>query len=180
MVPSFHLDLVAGVATGWLELFRAQPGIETVFVPIGQGSGFVAAVAAREALGHRARIVGVVSDAAPAYLHSWKERRAVEAPVGPTIADGMACRVPDAASVDVVLRYADDVVAIGDADVAAAMRLYYRATHNVAEGAGAAALAAALKLKDDPRVRGRVLGLPLSGANVDAAVLVRVLAGEPT
>ncbi len=181
MVPSFHADLVAGVATGWLEFLRACPQLDTIFVPIGQGSGIAAAIAARQALGRSGvRIIGVVSDAAPAYLLSWQAREAVAAPVGPTIADGMACRVPDPTSLSLVLEHADDVVAVTDAEVAAAIRLYYRATHNLAEGAGAAALAAACKLKDDPRVKGRVVGLPLTGANVDAAVLRAVLAeGTP-
>ncbi|WP_338764647.1 threonine dehydratase [Massilia sp. METH4] len=179
MVPSYHPDLVAGVATGWLEFFRASPDLETVFVPIGQGSGFAGAVAARQALGHRARIIGVVSQQAPAYLLSWRARQTLSAPVGATIADGMACRVPEPASLALTFQHADDIVAVSDAEVAAAMRLYYAATHNVAEGAGAAALAAALQLKDDPRVRGRVVGLPLTGANVDAPVLAGVLQETP-
>nr|AIA15383.1 Pyridoxal-phosphate dependent enzyme [uncultured bacterium] len=180
MVPSFHADLVAGVATGWLELLRAQPGIDTLFVALGQGSGFAGALAARQALGHRARIIGVVAQNAPAYRLSWQQRRSVSAPVLDTIADGLACRVPDPASLALLLEHADDVVAVSEADVAAAMRLYYTATHNVAEGAGAAALAAALVLKDDPRVRAATVGLQLSGSNVDAAVLARVLAeGTP-
>lgn len=175
MVPSYHADLVAGVATGWLEFLRACPQLDTLFVPIGQGSGIAGAIAARQALGRKVRIIGVVSDAAPAYLLSWQAREAVAAPVAPTIADGMACRVPDPTSLALVLSHADDVVAVSDADVAAAIRLYYRATHNLAEGAGAAALAAALTLKDDPRVKGCIVGLPLTGANVDAAVLAPVL-----
>jgi threonine dehydratase len=179
MVPSFHPDLVAGVASGWLELLRAQPTLETVCVPIGQGSGICAAIAARRALGleRSLRIVGVVSSHAPAYLLSFQARASVEADVSTLIADGMACRVPDAQSLAMILECVDDVVGVTDDEVAHAMRLYYKTTHNLAEGAGAAALAAAWKLKDGERVRGRTIGLPLTGANVDADLFQRVLAG---
>jgi threonine dehydratase len=179
MVPSFHPDLVAGVASGWLELLRAQPTLETVCVPIGQGSGICAAIAARRALGleRSLRIVGVVSSHAPAYLLSFQARASVEADVSTLIADGMACRVPDAQSLAMILECVDDVVGVTDEEVAHAMRLYYKTTHNLAEGAGAAALAAAWKLKDGERVRGRTIGLPLTGANVDADLFQRVLAG---
>ena len=176
MVPSCHPDLVAGVASYWLELFRAQPGLDLVLVPIGQGSGFAAAVAAREALGLRTRIAGVVSAHAPAYLLSWRAGRAVEAPVSTLLADGMACRAPDASSLEVVLRYADEVIAVSDDEVAEAMRVMYACTHNVAEGAGAAALAGAMQMQREGRLDGVArLGLPLTGANVDAAVFANVL-----
>ena len=176
MVPSYHPDLVAGVASYWLELFRAQPELDLVLAPIGQGSGFAAAVAAREALGLRTRIVGVVSSHAPAYLLSWRAGRAVEAPVSTVLADGMACRAPDALSLEVVLRYADEVIAVSDEEVAEAMRVMYACTHNVAEGAGAAALAGAMQMQREGRLDGvSRLGLPLTGANVDAAVFANVL-----
>lgn len=178
MVPSFHPDLVAGVASGWLELLRAQPDLETLFVPIGQGSGICAAIAARQALGLRTRIVGVVSKHAPAYQLSFRAKASVSADVSTVIADGLACRVPDAQSLDMIFEFADDVVSVTDDDIARAMRLYYRTTHNLAEGAGAAGLAAAMRLKDDARVRGRKIGLPLSGANVDADLFRRVLLGD--
>jgi threonine dehydratase len=179
MVPSFHPDLVAGVASGWLELLRAQPALETVCVPIGQGSSICAAIAARRALGleRSLRIIGVVSSHAPAYLLSFQARASVEADVSTLIADGMACRVPDAQSLAMILECVDDVVGVTDEEVAHAMRLYFKTTHNLAEGAGAAALAAAWKLKDGERVRGRAIGLPLTGANVDADLFQRVLAG---
>lgn len=180
MVPSFHPDLVAGVASGWLELLRAQPDLETVFVPIGQGSGICAAIAARQALGLQAslRIVGVVSKHAPAYQLSFRAKASISADVSTVLADGLACRVPDAQSLDMIFEFVDDVVSVTDDDIAQAMRLYYRTTHNLAEGAGAAALAAALRLKDDRRVQGRKIGLPLSGANVDADLFRRVLLGH--
>lgn len=176
MVPSYHPDLVAGVASYWMELLRARPELDLVLVPIGQGSGFAAAVAAREALGLRTRIVGVVSAHAPAYLLSWQAGKAVEAPVSTVLADGMACRAPDAASLEVVLRYAEDVIAVSDEEVAEAMRVMYACTHNVAEGAGAAALAGAMRMKRDGRLAGVArVGIPLTGANVDAPLFSEVL-----
>lgn len=177
MVPSYHPDLVAGVASYWLELLRARPDLDLVLVPIGQGSGFAAAVAAREALGLKTRIVGVVSTHAPAYLLSYQAGRAIDAPVSTVLADGMACRTPDPVSLELVRRHADDVIAVSDDEVAQAMRLMYACTHNLAEGAGAAALAGALQLKREGRLAGvDRLGLPLTGANVDAALFSAVLA----
>jgi len=178
MVPPCHEDLVAGVATYWLELLRAQPDIDTVFVPIGQGSGFCAAIAAREALGLNTRVIGVVSAGAPGYQLSFRAGEPVSAAVDTAIADGMACRTPDPASLPFVLQHADDVVAVSDDEIARAIRLYYYATHNVAEGAGAAALAAAMQLRNYPRVKGKKLGLPLTGANLEAEQLRRVLGEE--
>ncbi|TFW11538.1 threonine dehydratase [Massilia arenosa] len=178
MVPSWHPDLVAGVASGWLELFRAQPELDLVLVPIGQGSGICAAIAARHALGLRTRIVGVVSAHAPAYRLSFEAGHAVEAPVSTVLADGVACRVPDAQSLPMILECVDDIVTVTDDEVARAMRMYFRATHNVAEGAGAAALAAAMKLRATPLIAGRTIGLPLSGGNVDAPLFRRVLEGD--
>ncbi|WP_342113848.1 threonine dehydratase [Pseudoduganella sp. OTU4001] len=175
MVPPCHPDLVAGVASYWMELFHGQPALDTVFVPIGQGSGFCAAIAAREALGLRTRVVGVVSSHATGYLDSFRSGELRESPVSTQLADGMACRRPDPGSLELVQRYADDVVTVSDEEVARAIRLYYRATHNLAEGAGAAALAAALRLKHDPRVAGQKVGLPLTGANLDAEKVMRVL-----
>lgn len=176
MVPSYHADLVAGVATGYLELLRAQPGIDVMFVPIGQGSGICAALAARDALGLPTRIVGVVSAHAPAYLHSYQAGRCIEAPVSTVLADGLACRAPDPASLEAMLGKLEAIVAVTDDEVARAMRLYFRTTHNLAEGAGAAALAAALQLRGRLPA-GCAIGLPLTGANVDAPLFARVLEG---
>lgn len=175
MVPSFHRDLVCGVASYWTELLTAQPELDTLLVPIGQGSGICAAVAARAAFGLRCRIVGVVSVHAPAYQLSFQRRASVAAPVTTAVADGMACRQPDPESLALILRHVDDVVAVSDAEVAAAMRLLYTATHNLAEGAGAAALAAALQMRG--ALHGHRIGLPLSGANVDCDQFARILAG---
>jgi threonine dehydratase len=176
MVPSFHRDLVRGVMTYWvefLESFGRGEEPDVIFVPIGQGSGFCAAAAARAHCGARSRLVGVVSAHATTYLESFKARRVIESPVTTQLADGMACRLADQEAVDVLLREADDVVAVTDDEVAAAMRALFADTHNVAEGAGAAALAAAIQQQE--RWTGRSIGVPLTGGNVDTAVFAGVL-----
>lgn len=180
MVPSFHPDLVAGVATGWMELLTAQPQLELLLAPIGMGSSICAAVAARNALGLAMPIIGVTSRHAPAYRLSFRAGRVVEAPATARIADGLACRAPDPAALAIMLDDVDDIVEVDDAEVAAAMRLYHRATHNLAEGAGAATLAAALQLKDDSRFKGKQVGIALTGGNVDAPVFAGVLAERGT
>jgi threonine dehydratase len=173
-VPSYHRDLLLGVMTYWIEFFEAvQPDV--TYVPIGQGSGFCAAVAARVHTGVKTQLIGVVSAHATAYMDSFKAHKLLEAPVTTQIADGMACRVPDAAALEVILRQAHDVIAVTDEEVKAAMRLLFTATHNVAEGAGAASLAAAMQQKD--QWRGKVVGTTLCGGNVDADVFAAVLAG---
>ncbi|MGE5338776.1 MAG: threonine dehydratase [Gemmatimonadota bacterium] len=174
-IPAFHRDLVRGVASYWLEMFGAAPALDVVFVPIGQGSGINACVAAREALGLATRIIGVVSAQAPCYALSYRAGQAIEAPVTTQLADGLACRVPDQDSLDVIRRFVDDVIEVDDAEIAAAMRLLFAATHNVAEGAGAAPLAAAFKWRD--RIAGRKIGLVVSGGNVDSDQFARVLGG---
>jgi threonine dehydratase len=174
-VRAFDMDLVRGVATYWMELFAAAPELDVVFVPIGQGSGICAAIAARQALGLATRIVGVVSAQAPCHALSFREKRVVEAPVTTQLADGLACRIPDAEALELMLRHVDEIVEVNDEEVADAMRLLFAATHNVAEGAGAASLAGAMKRRD--RLRGHKVGLTLCGANVDSDVFSRVLAG---
>jgi threonine dehydratase len=172
-VPSFHRDLLRGVMTYWVEFFEAvQPDI--TYVPIGQGSGFCAAAAARAYTGVKTKLVGVVSAHATAYMDSFKAKKKLEAPVTTQIADGMACRVPDEESLAIVLREAHDVIAVTDEEVKAAMRLLFTATHNVAEGAGAASLAAALQQKD--KLQGLVVGTTLCGGNVDADLFSKILA----
>lgn len=178
MVPSFHIDLVRGVASYWMEFFAhfAQgEAPEAVFVPIGLGSGICACAAARAACGAATRIVGVVSAHAPAYRLSFEAGRAIEAPVGTQLADGMACRVPEPQALAIIRREVDEIVSVSDDEVAHAMRALFADTHNVAEGAGAAALAALLQQRE--RWAGRRVGLALSGGNVDSALFARVLAG---
>ncbi len=178
MVPSFHRDLLRGVMTYWVEFFESFAATDmpsVVFVPIGQGSGFCAAAAARAHTGAKTRLVGVVSAHATAYLDSFRAGKLLEAPVTTQLADGMACRVPDAQALKVVLREADDVVSVTDAEVAHAMRVLFADTHNVAEGAGAASLAAAIQQRE--QLHSQVVGTTLCGGNVDTAVFARVLAG---
>ncbi len=180
MVPSFHTELIRGVMTGWIEFFESFPrGDEprVVFVPIGQGSGFCAAAAARTYTGARSKLVGVVSAHATTYLDSFRLRTVVEAPVTTRLADCMACRIADPQALEIILAEADDVVAVTDDEVAQAMRVLFADTHNVAEGAGAAALAAVIQQQE--RWQGRPVGVVLSGGNVDSAVFARVLAGAP-
>jgi threonine dehydratase len=166
MIPSMHPDLLAGVASYWVELFSARPDLDMVFVPIGQGSGICAAIAAKQALGLKTKIIGVVSAHALAYKKSFEAGYKIEAPVSTELADGLACRVPDDTSLAMILAGVDHVLAVSDAEVAAAMKLLFVTTHNVAEGAGAAALAAAMQVKAG--LRGLKIGLPLCGGNVDA------------
>jgi threonine dehydratase len=168
-VPSYHADLVRGVATGWLEFFRAVPDLDVVFVPIGLGSGLCAAVAARAALGARMRLVGVVSAHARAYALSFAAGHPIESPVSTRLADGMAVRVPDPQALAVIRESVDEIVEVDDAAVARAMKALYVDTHNVAEGAGAASLAAAMTVaRERPgSLAGRRVGLTLCGANVD-------------
>ena len=176
MVPAFHPDLVAGVASYWLEFFEAVPDLQRVYVPIGMGSGAVAAVAARGALRRRFDIVGVVSAGAPAFSLSVAAGRPVEAPVSTRLADGLACRLPEADVVNLLGSALVDVIQVTDEEIAAAMRHLFMDTHNVAEGAGAAALAAATR--ERALLAGRVVGLPLTGGNVDHDLFAQVLQGE--
>ena len=173
MVPSFHRDLVAGVASYGLELFRAAPPLDTVYVPIGLGSGICGTIAARDALSPSTRVVGVVSTGAPAYALSFAAGKVVATNSVDTMADGMAVRGPDAEALAVILKGADRIVSVSDAEVEAAMRAYFEDTHQVAEGAGAAALAALWQERD--RLAGRRVGLVLSGGNIDRPVYRRVL-----
>lgn len=176
MVPSFHRELVKGVMTYWLEFFESfGPGEApaVVYVPVGLGSGFCAAAAARAFTGARSRLVGVVSAHATTYLDSFRAGRVVEAPVATVLADGMACRIADQEALEVLLREADDIVAVTDDEVARAMRILFADTHNVAEGAGAAGLAAAIQQRG--RTGGQPVGCVLTGGNVDTEVFARVL-----
>ena len=170
----FHPDLLRGVATYWWEFLRAVPQLQVAYVPIGQGSGACSAIAAKQALGHGVRIVGVVSRHATTYADSIAAGRVVEAPVTTLLADGMACRVADQGALDILAPHLDHVVQVSDDEVAAAMRHLFTDTHNVAEGAGAAAFAAALQEKN--QLAGQNVGLALTGGNVDAQVFAEVLA----
>ena len=174
MVPSFHADLLRGVATSWWEFMQAVPQLDVVYVPIGQGSGACSAIAAKLALGRSLRIVGVASAHATTYADSLAAGRVVEAPVTTRLADGMACRIADAAALELMAPHIDHLVQVTDDEVAQAMRDLYADTHNVAEGAGAASFAAAMQERS--QLTGQVVGTTLCGGNVDSATLAGVLA----
>ncbi len=177
MIPSFCLELVTGVASYALELFGAAGALDAVYVPIGLGSGICGVAAARDALGLRTEIVGVVAAQANCYALSFAAGRPVSTPSADTVADGLACRVPDAEALDAMRGRVARVVEVAEAEIRAAMRHLFDDTGNAAEGAGAAALAAALKERE--RLRGRRVGLVLSGGNVDPALFAEVLREGP-
>lgn len=172
-VPSYHRDIVKGVATYWLEFFSAVADLDVVYVPIGQGSGICSCAAVRNGMKLKTKIVGVVAEGAPAYALSFEAGRKIAAPVTTLLADGMACRVPDEDSLAVVLENVDHIVQVSEEEIRQAMKIYFTDTHNVAEGAGAAGLAAALKEK--LALNGKRVGLVISGGNVDHDVFARVL-----
>ena len=173
MVQSFDETLVAGVGTYGMELFRAVPDLDAVYVPIGLGSGICGVIAARDAIGSTAEVWGVVAENAPAYALSFEAGRAVSTNSADTMADGVACRVPVDAAVAAINAGAAGITRVSEDEIMAAMRAYFTDTHNVAEGAGAAPLAALLKDRD--RWQGRKVGVVLSGGNVDMAVYRAVL-----
>jgi threonine dehydratase len=173
--PSFHRDLVLGVATYAYELFTSVDDLDTVHVPIGLGSGICGVISARDALGRRTRIVGVVAEAANTYARSLAAGRIVATNSAATFADGMAVRMPDPAALEIIRQGADRVVEVSDDEIAEAIRILYSATHNCAEGAGAAALAALVK--EGARQGGRAAVI-LSGHNIDRSWMQTVLAGN--
>ncbi|MSP82334.1 MAG: threonine dehydratase [Alphaproteobacteria bacterium] len=173
LVASFHPLLIAGVATYARELLMAVADLDVVFVPIGLGSGICGMIAARDALGLKTEVIGVVAENAPAYLHSFREKRPVSTNSANTLADGMACRVPVAEAVAAINRGAADIIAVSEAEILAAMQCYFSDIHNIAEGAGAAPLAALLKTKE--RWKGRRVGVILSGGNLDRDLYIRSL-----
>ena len=176
LVRSYDPLLVRGVASYGLELFCAVPGLDIVYVPIGLGSGISGVIAAREALGQTAEIVGVVAAEAPAYALSLAAGRLVATNSADTIADGLAVRVPDPAALDFIRRWAARVVTVSEVEIRRAMRILYTDTHNLAEGAGAAALAAALQERD--RLTGKRVAVIQTGGNIDRSLFAEVLAEE--
>ncbi|MHA1570027.1 MAG: threonine dehydratase [Alphaproteobacteria bacterium] len=174
MVGSFQEHLVLGVATYAMELLGAVPDIDTLYVPIGLGSGICGAITARNALGLKTGIVGVVSENAPTYALSFKAGRPVSTNSADTMADGMACRVPVDEAVATINRHAERIVEVSEAEIKAAMRHFYTDTHNIAEGAGAAALAALLQERQ--AMAGKRIAVVLSGGNIDIDVYRDILA----
>ena len=173
LVPSFQPDLVRGVATYAAELFAAVPDLHTVYVPIGMGSGICGLIRTRDLLGLATRIVGVVSTEAPAMARSIAAGRVITTDTADTFADGMACRIPDPDAFSMIRAGAERLVEVTDAEVAAAIAALWTDTHNLAEGAGAAALAALLQERQS--MRGRRVAVILCGGNIDLAVARRVL-----
>lgn len=173
LVESFHEWLVMGTATYAVEFFEGAPELDAVYVPIGLGSSICGVAAARNALGRRTAIVGVTAAESPSYALSFQQRRVVEAPANARIADGLACRVPHPDAVEVILANVDRVLQIPEVEIVQAMRAYYEDTHNLAEGAGAAALAGALHERE--KLRGTRIGVVLTGSNVDREVYAEIL-----
>ncbi len=177
-LASFHPWLVEGVASYALELFWSLPDIDTIYAPIGQGSGICGIVKARDALGMKTRIVGVVAEKAASYALSFARRAAVPTESADTIADGVACRVPNEEALAMILGGVERVVTVSEEAILAAMGHYFTDTHNLAEGAGAAPLAALLQ--ERTAMAGKRVALVLSGGNVDRALFARVLAARET
>jgi len=175
MLPSFDPLLVRGVASYALELLREVADLDTIYVPIGLGSGICGVIAARDALGLDIEIVGVVAKGAPAYALSFAAGEAVSTNGVDTFADGVACRTPDPDALAIILAGAARVVTVDDDEIKSAMRAYYTDTHNLAEGAGAASLAALLQEK--PAMAGRKAGLILTGGNIDIDIYRDILMG---
>jgi threonine dehydratase len=177
-VRSYHPLLVRGVASYGLELFRAVPDLDIVYVPIGLGSGISGVIAARDALGATAEIVGVVAANAPTYALSLAAGAPVSTNSAATMAEGLAVRVPDPEALDIIRRGAARIVTVTDAEIRRAMRILFTETHNAAEGAGAAPLAAALQERQ--RLAGKRVAIIQSGGNINRDVFAEVLAeAEP-
>lgn len=168
LVPSFHRDLVLGVATYGLELLGGHRDLDTLYVPIGLGSGICGCILARDLLGLKTRIVGVQAERAPAYALSFGAGHAVPTNTSDTFADGVATRVPNEEALQIILAGAERVVTVSEEEIAEAIAIYWTDTHNLAEGAGAVPLAGALK--ESRRNAGRKVGLVLSGGNIDLAM----------
>ncbi|MBT3764285.1 MAG: threonine dehydratase [Rhodospirillaceae bacterium] len=173
IIGPFEPPLIHGVATYSLEFLRSTPELQTVYVPIGMGSGISGMIAARDALGLTTKIVGVVAENAPAYALSFAKGEAVSTNTANTLADGVACRTPDAAAVSIINKGADRIVSVSEDEITHAMGCYFTDTHNLAEGAGAVPLAALLKEKD--QIAESCVGLVLSGGNVDRSLFSQVL-----
>ena len=175
MVASFQPELVIGVSTYAHELFSAVDGLDAVYVPIGLGSGICGVIAMRDLLGLNTKVIGVSSDAANGYARSFRAGKPVGTDSSATFADGIATRQPNADAVAIINKGAERIVEVSDGEIADAIRLIFRATHNVAEGAGAAALAALMQERE--AMQGKRIGLILSGGNIDTEKLATVLTG---
>jgi threonine dehydratase len=166
--------LIAGVATYALELFEQEPDVEVILVPIGGGSGACGCALMRTALGSTAKVIGVQAERADAFSRSWKSDARLVGDKADTFAEGMATRVTFDLPFGILKKELDDIVTLSEDELAEGVRLALRATHNLAEGAGAASLIAAMKLRD--RLAGKKVVCVMSGGNIDQATLRRVLA----
>ncbi len=175
MIESFHERLAWGTAAYALELFQAAPELDRIYVPIGMGSSICGVAATRNALQLKTEIVGVTSAACPAYALSFSQRKLVEAPARTLIADGLACRTPSPQALEIIWDNVARIVEVSDEEIAQAMAVYYQDTHNIAEGAGAASLAAAIKEKSS--LQSKSVGIVLSGGNVDRETFIGALTG---
>jgi threonine dehydratase len=175
-LPSFHKELAKGVATYALELFQGMGDLDAVYVPIGMGSGICGLITVRDLMGLKTEIIGVVAENAPAFALSFEAGHPVPTNAARTFADGMACRDPQAEPLEIILKGAARVVRVSEDEIAEAIRILYTDTHNLAEGAGAASLAALMKERE--RMRGRKVAVILTGGNIDMPVFRQVLAGE--
>jgi threonine dehydratase len=173
LIGPFEPHLIHGVATYSLEFLRSTKDLQTIYVPIGMGSGICGMIAARDALGLATKIVGVVADNAPAYALSFAKGDAISTNSANTLADGVACRTPNTTAVAIINKGADRIVSVSEDEITDAMRCYFTDTHNLAEGAGAVPLAALLQEKD--KMAGTCVGLILSGGNVDRKLFSQVL-----
>jgi threonine dehydratase len=174
MLPSFSPLLVQGVGTYALELFGAHPNLDAVYAPIGMGSGICGLISARDGLGLKTEIIGVVAEGAPAYALSFAAGKPIETATVTTFADGVATRKPDPSAFDVIHRGAARIVQVSDDEIRAAMQHYYTDAHNLAEGAGAVPLAGLLQERE--RQRGKKAAVVLTGSNVDLDVYLDVMA----
>jgi threonine dehydratase len=176
MVPAYHEQLVRGVASYGLELMTAVPDLDTIYVPVGCGSGICGTIAARDALGLKTKVVGVVSSAVDGAKQSFEEGRLISTATAHTFADGIAVCTPVQAALDYLTPRAERFVAVSDDEIAEAIRILWQDTHNLAEGAGGAAMAALLQEKD--RMRGKKVAVILSGGNLDMTQAAQLLRGE--
>jgi threonine dehydratase len=176
-MPSFHMDLVEGVSTYALELLQAQPDLDRIYVPIGLGSGVCGVITARNALGLNTEVVGVVSENADCYARSLAAGESISTDSANTLADGMAVRIPSPEALAIMQGNISRIVSVSDEQVLAAINIYFNDTHNIAEGAGAAPLAAALQETDT--LQGKKVALILTGSNIDSPLFQRAMALSP-
>lgn len=176
LVPAFHPLLVRGVATYALELMTTAPDLDQIYVPIGMGSGIAGLIRTRDLLGLKTKIIGVVAERAPAYALSFEAKKRITTQDAKTFADGVACSAPDPDALDIIYAGAEHIVRVSDDEIAGAMRLIYQSCHNIAEGAGAVALAAIKK--EQAKLAGKKVGAILTGGNIDMPLFQQVLSGQ--